>query len=198
MKAHSPVMMPVRRRVRISGGASKTRSLSLSLLRSLGPLRNAATVTSCKCPAFKLPVSFSGCYYTASASASASGRVPENQELAEDLRNQRRAHAAHNGGHGGAARPCSCWGYGSLSESAVEPKPASESVNDCTLAKEVVNRSSASPSSRAAAALAAARALSAAPRNGRTTRPARCSSGSFCELYVDGWCRYRVFELPHQ
>jgi hypothetical protein len=89
--------------------------------------------------------------------------LPENQ--AEYLRNQRQAYAAHNGGHGGAARPRSRRSYGSLSESAVpvEPEPASESVDDTN---EVVSRSSAFPSSSAAAALAAARVLSAASRNG--------------------------------
>jgi hypothetical protein len=46
------------------------------------------------------------------------------------VRNQRQAYAAHNDGHGGAARPRSRRGYGSLSESVVEPEPASESVDD--------------------------------------------------------------------
>ena len=91
-----------------------------------------------------------------------------------------------NGGHGGAARPRSRQSYGSLSESAVEPEPASESVEDT---KEVVSRSSASPSSSAAAALAAARALSAASRNGRTTRPARCSPSSACRHQVSATTR---------
>jgi hypothetical protein len=53
---------------------------------------------------------------------------PENQ--AEYVKNQRQAYAAENGGHGGAARPRSRRGYGSLSEFAVEPKSASESVDD--------------------------------------------------------------------
>jgi hypothetical protein len=69
------------------------------------------------------------------------------------VRNQRQTHAAQNGGHGGAARHRSRWGgYGLISETEVEPEPASESVDETN---EVVNCSSASPSSSAAAALAA-------------------------------------------
>jgi hypothetical protein len=95
---------------------------------------------------------------TSSAGIASFLLLPENQ--AEYVRNQRQAYAAQNGGHAGASRPRSRRSYGSLSESAsaVEPEPASESVDDTN---EVVSRSSASPSSSAAAALAAARALSA-------------------------------------
>jgi hypothetical protein len=136
---------------------------------SWGPLhRNAATVTSCKYPA--LPAFF--CY---------------RKTWQNVWRNhwQRQAYAAQNGGHGGAARPRNRGGYGSLSESAVEPEPASESVDD---KNEVVSRSSASPYSSAAAApsLAAARAVLAlaASCNGRTTWPARCSPSSACRHHV--------------
>ena len=85
-------------------------------------------------------------------------------------------HAQHSSGHGGAARPRSHQRYGSLSESAVEPEPASES-EDAT--NDVVSRPSESPS-RAAAALAAARVFSATSRRGRTTRPTRNSPFSAC------------------
>jgi hypothetical protein len=128
--------------------------------RSLDPLRNAATVTSCKYPA--LPASF--CYRRC--------RLPSARICEKPAPGIRSA----NGGHGGASRPRSRRSHGSLSESAVEPEPASESVDDF-----------ASPSSNAAAALSAARVLSAASRNGRTTRPARCSPsivGDTCMLSV--------------
>jgi hypothetical protein len=83
----------------------------------VSPLRNAATVTSCKYPALLVSI-----------------LLPENQ--AEYVRNQRQAYTAQNGGHGGAARPRSRRGYGSLSESAVEPEPASESVATGNTAQE--------------------------------------------------------------
>jgi hypothetical protein len=75
------------------------------------------------------------------------------------LRNQRQAFLAHSGGHGGAACPGNRRGYGLLSDTAAEPEPASESVDETI---EVVNGSLTSPSSgsSAAAALAAAQALS--------------------------------------
>ena len=67
---------------------------------------------------------------------------------------KRQTHTAQSGasGHGGAAHPRSH--HSSLTESVVEPEPTSESVDD---PHDVVSRSSASPSSNAAAALAAAR-----------------------------------------
>ena len=104
----------------------------------------------------------------------------ENQ--AESLGHQRQTYtlAAKSGGHGGAAHPRSHLGYGSLTES-VEPEPASESVDD---PHDVVSHSSASPSSYAAAALAAARTLSAALRNGRTTRPIQKSPSSACRHHI--------------
>ena len=73
--------------------------------------------------------------------------LPENQ--AESLGHQRQTHTAQSGasGHGGIAHPRSHQGYGSLTESVVEPEPASESVDD---PHDVVNRSSTSPSSNAA------------------------------------------------
>ena len=66
----------------------------------------------------------------------------------------------------GAACPHGHYRYSSL-ESAVEPEPASESVDGTN---DVVDCTSASGP---AAALAAARAISAATRRGRTTPPAR-------------------------
>ena len=56
--------------------------------------------------------------------------LPENQ--AEYLGHQCQTHTAQSdaSGHGGIAHPRSHQGYGSLTESVVEPEPASESVDD--------------------------------------------------------------------
>ena len=71
-------------------------------------------------------------------------------------------------GEGAACCPHGRYRYSSL-ESAVEPEPASESVDGTN---DVVDCPSASGPA-ALAALAAARAISAATRRGRTTPPAR-------------------------
>ncbi len=74
-------------------------------------------------------------------------------------------------GRGGSARPHSRKHHGSLIEPAVTSlaaEPAPGSLDDID---EEVDQPS--PSNSAAAALAAARAFSAASRSGHTTRPAR-------------------------
>jgi hypothetical protein len=132
--------------------------------RSLGPLSPAANTRRCQLP----------------SATGKPGRICEKP--APGI-------LSANGGHGGAARPRSRRGYGSLSESAVEPEPASESIDDTN---EVVSRSSASPSSNAAAALKAARALSAASRKGCTTRPSR-RCGPSTGTGSASRCRHQAF-----
>jgi hypothetical protein len=74
-------------------------------------------------------------------------------------------------GRGGSARPHSRTSHGSLLEPAVTSLAAEPALWSLDNIDEDVDRPS--PSSRAAAALAAARAFSAASRSGQTTRPAR-------------------------